>query len=96
MRERYDVNQSITFSAMANTVASGATEKVNGMTLASTTRRLAVRWTLKSGATTPAQHTSDDASVRRRQETCFYSPRKYSGARAAVPMGWKVDYGGAG
>ena len=96
MTERYDVNQSITFSAMANTVASGATEKVNGMTLASTTRRLAVRWTLKSGATTPAQHTSDDASVRRRQETCFYSPRKYSGARAAVPMGWKVDYGGAG
>jgi hypothetical protein len=45
----------ITFSAIAYTVANGATEKVSGMTLASTTRRLAVRCTLKSGATTPSR-----------------------------------------
>lgn len=49
------VRELITFSAIANTVASGATEKVNGMTLASTTRRFAVRCTLKSGATTPGR-----------------------------------------
>jgi len=54
---------SAAFSAIAWTVANGATEKVDGMTLASTTRRLAVRWSLKSAVTTPRKYSGSSAAV---------------------------------
>jgi hypothetical protein len=71
----------ITFSAIANTVAKGATEKVNGMTLASTTRRLAVRCTLKSGATTPGREAEGSSGTR---STMIRAPKQTHPASTPV------------
>jgi hypothetical protein len=86
----------ITFSAIAHTVANGATEKVNVMTFASMTRRFAVRCTFKSDATTPVRSITHHIRVPIKVHCdCVYPPCKYSGASAAVPIGWKFDCMGA-